>query len=211
MVDAYPMLTLLVARHGNTFDRGATVLRIGQRTDLPLSESGQQQARALGQWLSEKYPIIDRVIVSTLQRTQQTARWALPHLPFEIYPMLDEIDYGVDEGKSEAEVIARVGAGALKRWDAAGVPAAGWHVDPARIIQQWQTLAGTCVQAHKKKQVILAITSNGIARFAPYITTGFCISQAGYSLKLNTGALSAFEYSAAGWRLDYWNRMPVSG
>ncbi|MEL6754250.1 MAG: histidine phosphatase family protein, partial [Pseudomonadota bacterium] len=42
------MQTLYIVRHGNTFDTGDTVLRVGGRTDLPLSTSGEMQATALG-------------------------------------------------------------------------------------------------------------------------------------------------------------------
>jgi len=38
---------LFIVRHGNTFDPGDTVTRVGARTDLPLSSSGRAQADAL--------------------------------------------------------------------------------------------------------------------------------------------------------------------
>lgn len=40
--------TLIIARHGNTFGPDDTPTRVGARTDLPLVESGIQQARLLG-------------------------------------------------------------------------------------------------------------------------------------------------------------------
>ena len=36
-----------IVRHGNTFDKGDVVTRVGARTDLPLSSSGQTQAEQL--------------------------------------------------------------------------------------------------------------------------------------------------------------------
>ncbi|HAO37083.1 MAG TPA: histidine phosphatase family protein, partial [Hyphomonas sp.] len=38
------MARLIIVRHGNTFDKGDTVTRVGGRTDLPLSASGLAQA-----------------------------------------------------------------------------------------------------------------------------------------------------------------------
>ena len=32
--------TLIVVRHGNTFNSGDTILRVGGATDLPLTEKG---------------------------------------------------------------------------------------------------------------------------------------------------------------------------
>ena len=206
------MVTLLVARHGKTFAVGETPLRIGKRSDLALSESGVRQAKNLGQFLVKKYPPMTRVIVSTLQRTQQTARLAVPYVPWEIDPLLDEIDYGVDEGQPEAAVVARVGAAALQRWDQEALPVAGWHVDPAQIIRHWQALAQRCVQDHARHTVTLVITSNGIARFAPQLSAaGGVWPQPSAALKLHTGAISAFEYRTGAWHLNYWNHRPTSG
>ena len=41
-------MLLLLARHGNTFDKGDKVVWVGARTDLPLTAKGREQARALG-------------------------------------------------------------------------------------------------------------------------------------------------------------------
>lgn len=191
--------TLLIARHGNTFDLGETILRVGKRTDLPLSRSGIEQAKRLGVFLNQHYPVIDRVLVSQLQRTQQTARYALAHHPLEVHPFLDEIDYGIDDGKPESAVIARVGARALKAWEEKGIPPADWPVDPEMIIQGWKVFAES--QA-KQGGVALLVTSNGIARFAPSLLAD---PSPIVSLKMNTGAISAFECVGNEWRLLYWN------
>ena len=42
------MTDIYIVRHGNTFDKGDVVTRVGARTDLPLSRSGFAQAEALG-------------------------------------------------------------------------------------------------------------------------------------------------------------------
>ena len=49
------MLKLFVARHSNTFDKGDEVLRVGKRTDLPLSSSGRLQAKQLGTFLKRHH------------------------------------------------------------------------------------------------------------------------------------------------------------
>ena len=36
---------LIVVRHGNTFNKGDTILRVGSKTDLPLTATGVQQGR----------------------------------------------------------------------------------------------------------------------------------------------------------------------
>lgn len=194
------MTTLLIARHGNTFDTGDTVLRIGKRTDLPLSGSGVEQAQRLGFFLRQHYPVIDRVLVSQLQRTQQTARYALPHHTQEIHSFLDEIDYGIDDGKPEAEVIARLGAQTLIDWEEKNIPPLGWLVDPKAIIQAWKAFAQSQI---KQGETILLVTSNGIARFAPALLAD---ASGVVSCKMKTGAVSIVEYLDDRWRLVCWNR-----
>ncbi|MBP9726565.1 MAG: histidine phosphatase family protein [Gammaproteobacteria bacterium] len=211
------MITLLVARHGNTFDPGDIILRVGKQTDLPLSNSGRKQAQNLGHFLQEKYPKIDHVIVSQLQRTQQTAAEALPGVRFEINPFLDEIDYGVDDGKAESEVIQRIGEQALKQWEERGIPPQGWKVEPEKIIQDWQEFAQCLVDKNKvgksgassfqRNTTVLVVTSNGIARFAPLIVEEASIKNLP---KMKTGAVSCFQFTQErSWALDYWNFSPV--
>jgi len=47
------------------------------------------------------------------------------------------------------------------------------------------------------------VTSNGIARFAPSILAD---QHSIHSLKMNTGAVSAFVFVDHEWHLLYWNK-----
>ena len=83
---------IIVCRHGNTFDKGDVVTRVGGRTDLPLSTSGKAQADALARHFADTP--FQAAYCSTLQRTRETAAAilsaradgpdlsALPFLPF---------------------------------------------------------------------------------------------------------------------------------
>jgi probable phosphoglycerate mutase len=198
------MLTLLVARHGNTFDPGDTILRVGKQTDLPLSNSGREQAKHLGIFLKEKYKKIDRVLVSSLKRTQETALIALPNMPININPMFDEIYYGLDDGKPESDVIARIGEEALKQWEEHAIVPDGWQVDPQNIIQDWRDFSKNLVEANgRRPSIMLVVTSNGIARFAPHL-----MANPSRLSKMRTGALSALEYDGNHWKIDYWDKRP---
>ena len=66
-------MLLLLARHGNTFNKGDKVVWVGARTDLPLTAKGREQARALGQALMPFAPQIKRVISGPLLRTREHA------------------------------------------------------------------------------------------------------------------------------------------
>lgn len=201
--------TLLIARHGNTFGPGDTPTRVGARTDLPLVESGREQARRLGAYLKENNLIPDLILTSDLKRTKEMAEIIKTEIgvPVETHALalFNEIDYGPDENKTEADVIARIGEDAIKKWDAEAIVPDGWLADPQAIIRNWQNFANEIEDGSRT----LVITSNGIARFAPHITAeGFESCRARLSLKISTGALCIMERKAAEWAIRDWNIKP---
>lgn len=143
------MVTLVIARHGNTFESGETPRRVGARTDLPLVEKGKEQAIALGRYLQKHRLMPDAAYSSTLRRTMETATLALrtagidhPVTPLSIF---DEIDYGPDENKTEEEVIARIGSQAIKNWDEKAIVPDGWLADPEKITGAWHDFAARLI------------------------------------------------------------------
>jgi len=196
------MVNLLIARHGNTFDKGDTILRVGRGTDLPLSNSGREQAVLLGHFLKQEHPNITAVFTSTLKRTIETAEIALKQIPLniDIIPtdIFDEIDYGPDEGKPETDVIARLGQTVLDNWDQHNIVPEGWNVNPESIQKNWQKFSNE-IQKQCPNQTVLVVTSNGNARFAP-----------SHQVKLSTGAISHLSLDQDQWTPQYTNRKPKS-
>ena len=68
-----PMTNLLIIRHGNTFNPEDTPTRVGCRTDIPLTKSGIEQARALGHFLKQEKLCPDALYASELMRARETA------------------------------------------------------------------------------------------------------------------------------------------
>lgn len=62
------------------------------RTDLPLTEQGERQARALGPTLTAMR--MDRMLSSPLQRARRAAEMAIPHARVEADDDLMNWDYG---------------------------------------------------------------------------------------------------------------------
>ena len=201
------MTRLIIARHGNTFGPDDIPTRVGKHTDLPLVESGREQARRIGAYLQAERLIPDVVYASNLQRTQETARIAIKESgvsnPVFTLDMFDEIDYGPDEDKVEADVIARIGADAIAAWDESAVVPEGWGVDPDQIIRNWQDF-GEQIRAHDDNETVLVVTSNGVARFAPYLMGDFDGFRGEYEIKLATGALGVFVFENGGWVVKEW-------
>ena len=199
------MAHLYVVRHGNTFDKGDTVTRVGARTDLPLSISGQEQAQKLAAHFAGT-PFA-AALCSTLTRTRQTAREILSERTDSpallIAPFLTEIDYGPDENLPEDIVAARLGP-TLEAWDRDGTPPPGWLVDPVAIRAGWQALLAR-VAALPETANALVVTSNGVARFLPDVVD---ILPEGIDRKLKTGAWGQLVVTDSGSELLSWNQRP---
>ncbi len=205
------MTTLIIVRHGNTFESSETPRRVGARTDLPLTETGREQARAIGRYLKDNKLIPDVVYASQLQRTQETAKLAVKESgvsnPVFTLDIFNEIDYGPDENKTEAEVIARIGQDAMTDWDERTIVPPGWNADPQTIINNWVAFADQAC-AHDDNETVLVVTSNGIARFAPHLTGNFDSFSNTHGLKIATGALAIFRHINGTWQVEGWNIKP---
>lgn len=199
-------ITVIIARHGNTFNAHETPTRVGARTDLPLVASGEDQALRLGHHLKSNKIIPDVVYTSTLRRTMDTARLACVSMmctaPHTALPFLNEIDYGPDENKPEPEVKARLGELALQRWDQLGEMPHEWSPRPDVIKGSWEYFLNKCEKDMDGK-TILIVTSNGIARFALNCTE----NGNHYPLKLSTGAYGILKFDGK-WTVSDWNIKP---
>lgn len=202
------MTTLIIARHGNTFRSTDPPTRVGARTDLPLTEEGEEQALRLGHHLKSKNIKPDRVLTSQLRRTIDTARLACVAMACECAPeplaFLNEIDYGPDENQTDDHVRERVGEAALKNWDENMVMPEGWSPRPTEIILAWKNFLSDD-SALGDGSTTFAVTSNGIARFALCLTT----NGREFKPKLGTGCYGIITRDKNGlWSVTGWNLRP---
>lgn len=225
-----PEVKLIVARHGNTFNKGDVILRVGARTDIPLTEEGKAQGLRLGENLLTSGLKPTRFLAAPLKRTIQTCEEAAKafgdSIHPELLPFLTELDYGEYDGRPETEVIQKLGAleakaqgkhtdnsqdfislgnEALTRWDKEKILPAAWSFLQPRVNElenQWISLAQQ-LQNSTTNEIWLAVTSNGIARFALAILPSKAIVPE--SLKLSTGAYGVFEWDGSVWNLENWN------
>ena len=212
---------LIVVRHGNTFNSGDVILRVGSATDIPLTETGMRQAYAAGEMLAEM-GIEPQMIFHGIAAS-------FPGAVLSEAEFLTELDYGMDDGKPEDDVVLRLGiaeklssmtvdtslddlraAGkaALKRWDSEAVLPAAWHFLAARageLESQWKEFADKVLAEYSGKTVI-AVTSNGIARFSKAILPEGNLPEG--SLKLATGAFGIYEFKDGAWGSTSWNVRP---
>lgn len=101
---------LWLIRHGET-EWSATRRHTG-RTDIPLTETGRHQARALGRHLAPK--TFARVFTSPSSRAVETCQLAGFGAVAETNPDMMEWDYGVFEGRTTNDI--RVGSPGWSIW-----------------------------------------------------------------------------------------------
>lgn len=201
----------VIVRHGNTFTAGQVPRRIGARTDLPLTDTGNEQARALGTYFAAQDWQFGKVFVSPLLRTRQTAAVILATQTNPVAPeaadFLREIDHGPDENQTEDDVIARIGKQALADWDTHAVPPPGWSVDAKQRTAAWQSLFAT---ARMKDRPTLLVTSNGAARFALMADPALRAHLADLpTLKLPTGGYGIIRRATDGaLKVPVWGQRP---
>lgn len=93
--------TLYIIRHGET-DLNKLGIVQGRGMDTNLNEKGKGQAEAF--YNAYKKIPFDKVYTSTLKRTHQTVQKFISlNIPWTQYPGLDELGWGVHEGKESNE------------------------------------------------------------------------------------------------------------
>jgi len=130
---------LTLVRHGETDWNRAR--RIQGSTDIPLNDTGREQARQVAELLRDRMPAASPVIVvsSDLSRARETAEiiaGALGVDPPRTYPQLRERAYGEAEGVDTAEFLERWGD-----WHSAEIPGAEpWPALRARALAALQQI-----------------------------------------------------------------------
>ena len=156
-------MRILLARHGETAWNAEG--RYQGQEDIPMSETGEKQARRLGERLRDVR--IDRAISSPLTRTYHTAQFALGELRSSML-MLDnglmEIAHGTWEGKLAAEIEAEDG----DRYRA-------WRETPEKVkmpngesLKQvaeraWPAFAGAC-EGMEVDETLLVVSHDAVIR-----------------------------------------------
>lgn len=204
-------MLLLLARHGNTFEKGDKVVWVGARTDLPLTAKGKAQAEALGHAFSPLGARIKRIIAGPLKRTVDHASIAARIIGFQgtvaIDERLKEIDYGLWEAKSSDEIEALGGENALSRWNehSEWPSCAGWRPSPEVISNQTRDMATELALTLTSDDAALLVSSNGILRFFLDLVPTLASAN---RRKVAPGNYCALNYENGNWELINWNKTP---
>jgi 2,3-bisphosphoglycerate-dependent phosphoglycerate mutase len=190
------MIQLILMRHGNTFEAGQIPLQVGARTDLPLTSQGRLQVERMICYLRSKNTFPQVIYAGDLKRQTESAQLigSAFGLPFEKSSALTEIDYGLWEGLSAAEIEARWPT-EYKEW----TEMAKW---PSQIFQgtaetHLQKLESWFDEMRKKDKgkTVVAVTSNGLLRFFR-------------NEKVKTGHFCEIQVQEKGFQILSWNQNP---
>lgn len=101
------LTTLFVVRHGET-EWHAENRYAGAESDVDLTDRGRDQARTLARWAAGAR--LDRLVVSPVRRARETASVVeeATGLAAAVDPDLREVDFGIAEGRSTADLEAAV-------------------------------------------------------------------------------------------------------
>ena len=120
-----PYKRLIIVRHGNTFRKGDTLLRVGRNTDLDLVEN--EKGTKAGKFIKTGHYNVTKIVSGPLKRHRQTAHLIANTLGFNhskitIDARLNELDYGDYDGRPEKAVQQQIGQEALNKWDEFAIP-----------------------------------------------------------------------------------------
>ncbi|CAL1240935.1 putative phosphoglycerate mutase [Candidatus Methylocalor cossyra] len=208
-----PPMRLILARHGNTFNLGEKVVWIGAQTDLPLVDKGREQAREIGFGLSRAKLKPDVILTGPLARMRETAAIVAgvvgcPAASLKVDDRLQDLDYGLWEGKSSVEIARQFGHDALLAWECGNrwPNNAGWQPSQQKVIDNINSILSMgAIDDWYNDKTVLAVSSSGIFRLMSRLV-GVIPDLA----KIATGHISLIETSASKTHVHGWNIHPGS-
>ena len=211
------MPTLYLIRHGNTFGPEDTPLQVGLKTDLPLVVKGKEQAKALGGFFSKLNITPAAIYSGNLKRQVETATGIIESLSVdkEIIqtPALNELDYGLWEGKTSKEIEDKWPE-ELVDWNEAGVfPKEIFETDEERFFEGIREFVSEIKEKHSPEDTVFAISSGGVIRnFYSFLAPEWRKmkrDRALKALKVSTGHYCKLEINKATVRIVDWNKPPT--
>lgn len=151
-------MRLILVRHGQTEWNQLGIIQ--GRTDIPLNDTGIMQARAAGEWLSQRR--IDAVYSSPMQRAFDTAtEIARPHgLPVISLDDIIEIDFGLWEEKT-ADELKKLYPEYWNDWS--------WHLDEEKSANMQAESAYTIL--NRVKRALNSIFEENTAGSTPVVVS----------------------------------------
>lgn len=192
------MTDLVLVRHGET--EWNRLRRVQGRTDIPLNETGREQARDTADRLRAAGARFDAVASSPLSRAAETAAIIADGLALGGVELLDELverDYGDAEGLGDAEITARFGGHLEARESREAVVS---RVTPALL---------ALAERHRGERVLVVSHGGVIGSLVREATEwvwperGVAIANGSdHAFRIEDGALSLVTFAGRPWSAD---------
>lgn len=208
-------MKIIFSRHGNTFLSSHQAVWVGCADDVPLVDSGKEQAKALARALVKSATILNAVYCGALQRTAMYANIVLHEIQSNLQPVIDcrlnELDYGKWSGLNKQQICEQFGAEELKAWERYSIwPTQGdWGSSEGMVRAEAASFMAYLVKNHQPNDTVLVVSSNGRLRYFLTVIPGEFERRAKTkSFAVKTGNISQLSYLHDQWSLDYWDMIP---
>lgn len=209
-------MQLILARHGNTFQSNQNVVWVGSQNDLPLVDSGIDQAKHLGQMLLAARVKLDAIYAGPLQRMVSYADILLQEMQLMLKPVIDwrlnEIDYGQWSGLTSKEVQEKFGKEAFYRWESYSEwpQQSEWGESADLVTHRIRDFVDSLLAIHHHHETILLVASNGCLRYFLNLIPGALEKYiANKEVKIATGHVCKLSNQDTQWFVDAWNLSPA--
>lgn len=207
-------MIMILSRHGNTFNSGDRVYRVGKRNDLPLTSIGEVQAEFLANQLIKKGIIPCAIYCGPLKRTVRYAQIVIEkmQLPLQlrIDERLNELDYGGWAGLTDAEINEKY-PDDLRLWVDESLWPAGskWPETEASVIAAVADFERELSAKYEGDEVVLVVSSAGKLKYFLRLLGDAvqCQQKGGTSVK--TGNICKLSCSDKKCKIDLWNASPA--
>lgn len=157
-------MQLYLMRHGQTNYNLLELCNNDPRVDVHLSETGIQQAQSAAAAL--RNVLLDRILISELPRTLQTAEIINQHhqAPIKVVPALNDIRSGF-EGRPVADYFAAIGADRFNNRPSSGESLRDYQTRVLPVLD-WlcqQPWTGVLIVAHEETLRILVAALRGLS------------------------------------------------
>ncbi len=194
-------MKLFVVRHGES-EANAARIHSGWGA-FHLTEKGREQARETRKALSGMH--FDRILVSDLVRTQETAQILVPERvgDFELRSDVREYNMGQFVGVSVEEMKKRFGEPYLKMLAQQDYSAIGCE-EPEHFVER---VSGMMREMEEYEGNVLLVTHEGVGKCIEQYVVGTPFRQS--RMKTVNCGVSVLEYKNGFWKILCWNYTPT--
>jgi len=194
---------IYLARHGETEYNRCNQIQ-GRGIDASLNDTGIQQAQAIARHLQDIS--IQQIFSSSLKRSRQTAETIAKQQRLDIlaYRDLDEMDFGILEGKPISEIKSEL-KHLHERWKSGDVHFAfDQGESPNAVFKRANNRARMILEEHQQKNLMFVLHGR-LLRILLSEWLGYGLSKM-HEIPHSNGALYHLQWNGSGFRSLYINK-----